>query len=202
MVNERRQKHNLEGDANLRPKRIEQSALDDWKEYQNYHLHSLEILEIAFKNADEVLDAAKIKSDEVVDLGFEYVLEQEDFGSSSGLWVLQERLSEARRKRESAERAVGLLKDPSKAAEFDSSQAASAMSRLENLEKSENKLSLIVATKIFANLKRDLKRKRILLDWIEKQHPVIAARRETSIHDTEVIQKSGTCRGSRFTKGR
>lgn len=95
MVNEHRQKHNLEGDANLRPKRIEQSALDDWKEYQNYHLHSLEILEIAFKNVDEVLDAAKIKSDEVVDLGFEYVLEQEDFESSSGLWILQERLSEA-----------------------------------------------------------------------------------------------------------
>lgn len=86
---------------------------------------------------------------------------------------------------------MGLLKDPSKAAEFDSSQAASAMSRLENLEKSENKLSLIVATKIFANLKRDLKRKRILLDWIEKQHPVIAARRETSIHDTEAIRNQG-----------
>lgn len=62
-VNERRQRHNLEGNANLLPKRIQQSQLDDWMEYQNYHIDSLEKLEVAIKNAKEVLNAAKRKLD-------------------------------------------------------------------------------------------------------------------------------------------
>lgn len=191
VLNESRQKHNLEGNAKLNPKRIEQSALDDWMEYHNYHLISFETLEVAFKNAEEVLDAAKEKSDEVGDLGFECLLEQENFEVSECLVVLQMRLSETQAMRELAERKVGLLKDPSKAAEFISSQAASAMSSLENLKKSENQLTLKVATRHFAYLKRDLKRQKILLSWIEQQHPVIASRRETSTHETEFIQNQG-----------
>lgn len=53
------------------------------------------------------------------------------------------------------------------------------------------KLSLLAGPHPKA-LKRDLKSKRILLDWIEKQVPIMASRRGvTSIHDTEVIQNQG-----------
>lgn len=185
VVNERRQKHNLEGDANLRPKRSEQSALDDWIEYQNYHLHSLEILEISFKNAEEVLDAAKRKSDEVGNLGSEGVPEQENFESPPVLGFCQSSLSLARTRRENVERTVRLIEDPVQAAE------TSAYFRLEELKKAENKWSLIIAATIFTKHKRDLTGERILLDWIEKQRPIIASRRETSSHDTEVIQNQG-----------
>lgn len=191
VVNDRRQKHNVEGDANLRPDRSEQSALDDWLEYQNYHLHSLEILEISFKNAEEVLDAAKRKSGEVGDLGVEDALEQEDSESSPDLWFPQQMVLLARRKREAAERAARLLEDPSKPAEFNNALATLPMFRLKEWEKKENKFSLIVATQIFTKIKRDLERERILLDWIEKQRPIIASRRKTSHHDTEVIQNQG-----------
>lgn len=92
------------------------------------------------------------------------MLEEEDFESPSDVWMLEQRLSKTRRMRESAERALGLLKDPSKAAEFNSSKATWAMSRLKDLEKSENKFSLLLATKTYTDLKRDLKSKGILLD--------------------------------------
>lgn len=51
-VNERLQRHNLEGNANLLPKRTKQSRLDHWVEYQNHHLHSLEKLEVAIQNVE------------------------------------------------------------------------------------------------------------------------------------------------------
>lgn len=62
--------------------------------------------------------------------------------------------------RGSAELAVGLLRDPSKVAEFNGSQAASAMSRLEKLKKSEKKFKLIVTTNFLQTTIETLKGKR------------------------------------------
>lgn len=58
-VNERRRRHNLEGNADIRLGRTQQSGLDDWMEYQDRQLWRRENLEEQFKKAGEKLDAAK-----------------------------------------------------------------------------------------------------------------------------------------------
>lgn len=81
-VNERRQRHNLDGNAKLLPKRTNQSRLDNWMEYQNYHLHSLEKLEVAIQNAKEVLETVKRKFGEAGGPALENALEQSELDIS------------------------------------------------------------------------------------------------------------------------
>lgn len=87
------------------------------------------------------------------------------------------------------EREVQLLKHQSKVAESNSSkeisesdqtEATLAMKRVEDAKKKENKLqlrlNLVEAARALASIKRELKFHKILVDWIEQQKPLIAAR--------------------------
>ncbi len=82
-----------------------------------------------------------------------------------------------------------MLKHKSKVAESNSSkeisesdqtEAASAMKRVEDAKKKVNKLqlrlNLVEAARALASIKRELKFHKILVDWIEQQKPLIAAR--------------------------
>ncbi|KAL8942081.1 MAG: hypothetical protein Q9211_001557 [Gyalolechia sp. 1 TL-2023] len=54
-VRDRRRRHKLEGDASLHPDLKQQRRLDDWIEYQDYHLLVREDLERMIKNDEEKL---------------------------------------------------------------------------------------------------------------------------------------------------
>lgn len=69
-VNERRRRHNLEGNADIRLDRTQQSGLDDWMEYQDRQLGRRENLEEQFRKARENLDAAKKETQEAGDSRF------------------------------------------------------------------------------------------------------------------------------------
>ena len=217
-VNERRQRHNLEGNADLRPERIQQSGMDDWMEYQNNHLHTLERLEVAFEKAKEVLDATKKELDKAGDPGFGKAYKQSKSDSSKDFWhklwgLNLNEYEDAQKERQLAERELGLLMDPSKAAKLDSSkeipqraqkEVASAMRRLERAKKSENQYRLrdkvCSAAKSFSSIKNDLKLNKILVNWIQQQYPVIAARHASSFHNTEGNNNQGLITKSSATK--
>lgn len=104
--------------------------------------------------------------------------------------LLWSKLRDARITNSYAEREVELLKAPSKVAESDVSKeisesdqnkVASAMKRWEETKKSVNehelKEKLKDATRAFASIKKDLKWNKIMVDWMEQQKQLIAARR-------------------------
>lgn len=140
--------------------------------------------------------------DEAGDRGFGDAHENSHPGLPDGLWSKlwldhEYELGKARKEREFAEREVGLLKDPSKAAELDISKRHSSTcsdrsgtsnettGKLKECRKSISAQRKVMrATRAFAPM-RDLKWEKALLDWIEQQYLVIASRRATSIHDTE-----------------
>lgn len=111
---------------------------------------------LRLKRPKEVLNVAKKELDEAGDRGFGDALENSHPGLPDGLWSKlwldhEYELGKARKEREFAEREVGLLKDPSQAAELDISkdiprhaqiEAAPAMRRLENSKKAENRFLL------------------------------------------------------------
>lgn len=210
-VNERRRRHKLEGNADLLLERTQQSRLDDWMKYQNFYLQSRESLEVQFKEAKKVLDASQKELDEAKDPRFEDVVEQINSDFSEHFWPNQRanegKLRKARTETKLAEQEVGLLKDPSKAAELDEIpqraqvKAVSAMTRLENAKKSENKFLLrrkvLDAVKRLASIKRDLKWNKIMVDWVEQQYQMIASSCATSIHATEGNNNQGLAKNAR-----
>lgn len=82
-----------------------------------------------------------------------------------------------------------MLKRPSKVAESDVSKeiyesdqnkAAAAIKRVEEAKKTANKLQLRAnlseRAKALASIEKDLKWNKIMVDWMEQQKPLIAAR--------------------------
>ena len=160
-VNARRQRHNLEGNADIRLDRTQQGGLDDLMEYQNLQLEERESLQEQFKKAKEELDAAKTEVYKAGDSKFRDTFREirpncsEDSNPSESShrpnqWVSQEhKLGIAQIATKYAEREVELLKDLSKAAELDSSKeipqsdqikATLAMKQLKKSKKRENKI--------------------------------------------------------------
>lgn len=103
--------------------------------------------------------------------------------------LLNHKIYRARTLTKYRERDVQLLKHQSKVAESNRSkeisesgqtEAASAMKRVEDAKKKVNKLklrlNLVEAARALASIKRELKFHKILVDWIEQQKPLIAAR--------------------------
>ena len=64
-VRDRRRRHGLEGDASLDPDPEKQSRLQNWIEFQNYHLELYENLERDTTHDREVLEAARKKTETV-----------------------------------------------------------------------------------------------------------------------------------------
>ena len=58
-VHDRRRRHGLETDVRLLPDPKQQSRLENWIEFQNYHLHSHECKEMEVKDKREKWDAAR-----------------------------------------------------------------------------------------------------------------------------------------------
>lgn len=206
-VNEGRRRHNLEGNADIRLDYDQQSGLDNWMEYQHFHLDHCENLEEPLNKAKGELDAAKKEVYEAGDSKFGDGLrekirsdsEDSDYAEDSRYSVtshepdhwagLDYKLGRARRIAKYAEQAVELLKHQSNVAESGSSkeiserdqnEATSAMKRMEDAKKKVNKLklrvNLVEAARDLASIKKELKFHKIMVDWIEQQRPLIAAR--------------------------
>lgn len=62
-VRNRRRRHGLEGDVGLLPDLTQQTRLDNWIEFQEYHLQHYEREEMDVKNQKEERDAAQTKKD-------------------------------------------------------------------------------------------------------------------------------------------
>lgn len=133
-VNERRQRHNLEGNVDIRLDPTQQCGQDDWMEYQTLQLKWRESLQKQFKNAEEELDAAKKEVYQAGDSKFGDTVREirsncsEDSNPSvsshkPNQWVRQDdKLGIARIATKYAEREAELLKGLSEAAELDSSK--------------------------------------------------------------------------------
>lgn len=109
-LRERRRKHGLDGDLQLREKVAEQSPLDDWMEYQDYKLLQYEDLERRLKGAQEELVSRRKKLAEEGYPAFEEI-EELEFGEYFGMnfeWDIKE--GEARKKQELAERKLTIAK--------------------------------------------------------------------------------------------
>lgn len=205
-VNEVRRRHNLEGNADIRLDYDQQSGLDNWMEYQHFHLDHCENLEEPLNKAKGELDAAKKEVYEAGDSKFGDGLrekirsgsEDSDYAEDSRYSVTHEpdhwtgldyKLRRARMVAKYKEQAVGLLKHQSNVAESgrskeiserDQNEAASAMKQMEDAKKKVNKLklrvNLVEAARDLASIKKELKFHKIMVDWIEQQRPLIAAR--------------------------
>lgn len=147
----------------------------------------------------EVYEAGDSKfGDEFEEIRADYS-EDSDYTEASGYrapsrepyyWsLLYHKIDKAQTVTKYKEREVQLLKHQSKVAESNSSkeisesdqtEAASAMKRVEDAKKKVNKLklrlNLVEAARALASIKRELKFHKILVDWIEQQKPLIAAR--------------------------
>lgn len=200
-VNELRRRHNLEGNADIRLDYTQQSGLDDWMEYQHHYLEDCENLEEPLNKAKGELDAAKKEVYEAGDSKFGDEVEKirSDYPEDSryrapchepSYWDgIDHKLYKAQGVAKYAEREVELLKHQSKVAESDGSneisesdqtRAASAMKRVEDAKKKVNKLklrlNLVQAVRALASIKKELKFHKIVVDWMEQQKPLIAAR--------------------------
>lgn len=95
-VRERRRRHQLGGDVRLRFNQGQQSRLENWIEFQNYHLHIHEGLEKERDDLKEELDVArkKVEDEDAADL--EQMLEaaEQQLRRHKNLlrWVEQERM--------------------------------------------------------------------------------------------------------------
>lgn len=103
--------------------------------------------------------------------------------------LLEHKIHKAQIVTKYAEREVEFLKHQSKVvepnsskeiSESDQTKAASAMKRVEDAKKKVNKLKLrlklVEAARALATIKGELKFHKIVVDWIEQQKPLIAAR--------------------------
>lgn len=78
-VRQRRQRHNLEGDVHLRPEAGQQHRLENWIEFQDYHLQRLEKWEKSIGDLESKLN----KSQEEVDPADAAASEHETLGAES-----------------------------------------------------------------------------------------------------------------------
>jgi len=95
-VRERRRRHQLGGDVRLRFNFGQQSRLENWIEFQNYHLHIHEGLEKERDDLKEELDVARKKVEGADAADLEQMLEAAEWrlGRHKNLlwWVEQERM--------------------------------------------------------------------------------------------------------------
>ena len=82
-VHDRRRKHGLEGDVCLRPDPGQQTRLENWIEFQNYHLELHELEERATKDKREKLDAARKRLESS---GLEELKDNGRLGGESEVW--------------------------------------------------------------------------------------------------------------------
>ena len=115
-LRERRRKFGLDGDVHLREEVAEQSKLDNWVEYQNYHLREYEKFEQNLKKAQERLPFTRRALAEEGYSVFEEIEELElgIFFSMNLEWGVK--VEEAKRKQEQAERKLSVAKTRSEAA--------------------------------------------------------------------------------------
>ena len=95
-VRERRRRHQLGGDVRLRSDSGQQSRLDNWIEFQNYHLHIYEGLEKERDDLKEELNVAQKKVEGADAADLEQMLEAAErrLGQHKNLlrWIEQERM--------------------------------------------------------------------------------------------------------------
>lgn len=118
-VLERRRKHGLDGDPQLRENAAEQSKLDDWMEYQNYKLGDNEGLE---RKLEECRERLASERNALAELGYSAFEEIEglEFGKYYGMALdWSEKEGKAKRKQELAERKLRMAKERSEVAQLE-----------------------------------------------------------------------------------
>ena len=115
-LRERRRKFGLGGDLSLREVVAEQSKLDDWMEYQDYHLREYEQLEQSLKKIQEQLPSQRRALAEEGYPVFEEIEELpfETFFGMNLEWG--DKVEKAKRKQEQMERKLRVVKARSEAA--------------------------------------------------------------------------------------
>lgn len=78
-VRQRRQRHQLGGNIRLRSDPGQQSRLENWTEFQDYHLQNLERLEKQIDGRKEALDVAQMKAQCADAAADEFAAESPDF---------------------------------------------------------------------------------------------------------------------------